>query len=75
MSELKGKSLRVFLTDGTPNGILTAEIVNWKGHVVSAPRTKLAVLSQQVVHSDWIFQGVGAESNNWKAITMNTLVL
>ncbi|OSQ44800.1 GIY-YIG nuclease family protein [Thalassospira sp. MCCC 1A01428] len=36
-----GRSIRLFLVDGTPNGILTAEIMNWTGHVLSAPRTRL----------------------------------
>ncbi len=25
----QGRSLRLFLVDGTPNGLLTAEIMNW----------------------------------------------
>lgn len=36
-----GRSVRLFLAEGTPTGILTAEIVNWTGHILSAPRTKL----------------------------------
>lgn len=40
MSE--GKSVRLFLADGTPGGLLTAEIMNWTGHVVAAPRSDLA---------------------------------
>lgn len=36
-----GRSVRLFLAEGTPTGILTAEIVNWTGHVLSAPRTRL----------------------------------
>ncbi|WP_343681965.1 GIY-YIG nuclease family protein [Acinetobacter baylyi] len=39
-----GKSIKMFLADGSPNGILTAEIINWTGHVLSAPRTKLSEL-------------------------------
>ncbi len=39
-----GKSVKLFLVDGTPNGILTAEIINWTGHVLSAPRSKLPEL-------------------------------
>ena len=38
-----GRSVRLFLAEGTPTGVLTAEIVNWTGHVISAPRTKLEV--------------------------------
>ncbi len=39
-----GKSIRIFLAEGLPSGILTAEIVNWTGHVLSAPRSKLTAL-------------------------------
>lgn len=39
-----GKSVRLFLADGTPGGLLTAEIMNWTGHVISAPRSDLAAL-------------------------------
>lgn len=39
-----GKQVRIFLVDGNPNGVLTAEITNWTGHVVAAPRTSLDVI-------------------------------
>jgi len=39
-----GKLIRLFLVDGTPGGLLTAEIGNWTGHVVAAPRSDLAAL-------------------------------
>jgi hypothetical protein len=39
-----GKSVRLFLADGTPGGLLTAEIMNWTGHVIAAPRSDLASL-------------------------------
>lgn len=39
-----GKSVRLFLADGTPGGLTTAEIMNWTGHVITAPRSDLAVL-------------------------------
>lgn len=39
-----GKSVRLFLADGTPGGITTAEIINWTGHVVSCSRSDLATL-------------------------------
>ena len=44
-----GKSIKLFLVDGSINGILTAEIINWTGHVLSAPRTKLLDLIQREV--------------------------
>ncbi|WP_438766580.1 GIY-YIG nuclease family protein [Kushneria sp. TE3] len=40
----QGRSIRLFLVDGTPNGLLTAEIMNWTGHVLTGPRTKLSEL-------------------------------
>ncbi|TKR53271.1 GIY-YIG nuclease family protein [Allopusillimonas ginsengisoli] len=43
----QGRSLRLFLVDGSPNGLLTAEIMNWTGHVLSGPRTKLSELVQR----------------------------
>lgn len=39
-----GKSVRLFLAEGTPGGLLTAEIMNWTGYVVAAPRSDLAAL-------------------------------
>ena len=36
-----GRSIRLFLADGVPGGIITAEIVNWTGHVMVAPRSRL----------------------------------
>ncbi len=41
---MKGKSIKIFLADGSPNGILTAEIMNWTGHVLCSPRSKIAEL-------------------------------
>jgi len=42
-----GRSIRLFLVDGTPNGLLSAEIMNWTGHVLTGPRSKLAELLQR----------------------------
>lgn len=42
-----GRSIRLFLVDGTPNGPLTAEIMNWTGHVMTGPRSKLTELVQR----------------------------
>jgi hypothetical protein len=37
-----GRTVRLFLVDGSPTGILTAEIMNWTGHILVAPRSSLA---------------------------------
>lgn len=36
-----GKTIRLFLVDGTPNGLTTAELSNWTGIGVKIPRIKL----------------------------------
>lgn len=36
-----GKSVRLFLVDGSPTGLITAEIMNWTGHILTAPRTRI----------------------------------
>ena len=41
---MSGKQIRLFLVDGTPGGLTTAEITNWTGHVLSARRSDLADL-------------------------------
>lgn len=44
---MKGKTIRIFLADGAPNGVLTAEIINWTGKVIVSPRAQLAELLQR----------------------------
>lgn len=38
----KGRSLELYFVDGHPDGMLTAEVFNWTGHVLRIPRTQLA---------------------------------
>jgi len=40
----QGRSIRLFLVDGSPNGLLTAEIMNWTGHTLTGPRSRLTEL-------------------------------
>ena len=37
----KGRSLELFFIDGKPDGMLTAEVFNWTGHVLMTPRTQI----------------------------------
>ncbi|GLP86231.1 GIY-YIG nuclease family protein [Tritonibacter mobilis] len=37
-----GRSLELYFVDGHPDGMLTAEVFNWTGHVLRIPRTQLA---------------------------------
>ena len=40
-SSTVGRSLELYFIDGRPDGMLTAELFNWTGHVLLAPRTQL----------------------------------
>lgn len=42
---MKGRTVRIYLVDGTPSGVLTAEIMNWTGRVTVAPRSQLPDLA------------------------------
>ena len=41
---MSGKQVKLYLVDGTPGGLTTADITNWTGSVVSARRSDLAEL-------------------------------
>lgn len=47
MSASNGRTLKLFLVDGVPNGLLTAEIMNWTGDVITGPRSRLGELIQR----------------------------
>lgn len=36
-----GRSLELYFIDGQPDGMLTAEVFNWTGHVLMTPRTRI----------------------------------
>jgi hypothetical protein len=38
----QGRSLELFFIDGRPDGMLTAEVFNWTGHVLMTPRTQVS---------------------------------
>ena len=37
----KGRALELFFIDGSPDGLLTAEVFNWTGHFLVAPRLQI----------------------------------
>lgn len=43
----QGRSIRLFLVDGTSRGLLTVDIVNWTGHVLTGPRSRLGEVVQR----------------------------
>lgn len=52
----QGCSIRLFLVDGGHNGVLTAEIMNWTGHVLTGPRSKLSEILEGP-EGTWIHSG------------------
>lgn len=45
---MTGKQVRLFLADGTVGGLVTAEIMNWTGHLIQGRRTDLKQIRQRV---------------------------
>jgi hypothetical protein len=43
-AQRSGRQIRLFLVDGTPLGIVTAEIMMWTGKALTAPRSRIADL-------------------------------
>jgi Domain of unknown function (DUF4357) len=41
VSSIRGRTIRLFLVDGSASGLLAAEVMNWSGKVLAAPRTQL----------------------------------
>lgn len=57
---MSGKTIRLFLIDGRPQGLRTAEVGNWTGLALVCPRTELAKLSQrETVHGTGVYILVG----------------
>ena len=44
---MSGRTVKIFLVDGIPGGIITAEIMNWTGKFMVTPRSRLADLAQR----------------------------
>jgi hypothetical protein len=42
--QLPGRSIRLFLADGIPQGLIVAEVGNWTGKALAAPRSRMAEL-------------------------------
>jgi len=45
MLMVQGKTIRLYLVDGVPTGMLTAEIINWTGKVIVSSRAQLPGLA------------------------------
>lgn len=62
---MAGRSVRMFLVDGTPQGLRTAEVGMWTGQALVAPRTELARLGKRrEVHGTGVYVLVGPSEEN-----------
>ena len=47
-----GRQIKLFLVDGSPAGIITAEVVNWTGKALSPSRSRLGQLIRRLA-GEW----------------------
>jgi len=59
---MAGKHIELFLVDGEPGGITTADITGWAGRILSGPRTALSrLLSREEAHSNGVYLLLGED--------------
>jgi len=59
-SRPEGRSLELYFIDGRPDGMLTAEVFNWTGHILMAPRTQIgAALARKEAHYTGVYLLLG----------------
>ena len=55
-------TIKIFLVNGTPNGLRTAELSNWSGKAVAAPRTELnELLKRPELNSPGVYFLTGSD--------------
>jgi len=65
VSGVLGRSVRLFLVDGKSTGLITAEIMNWTGHVLTGPRSQLPrILSRPEVARTGIYLLYGRDPDD-----------
>lgn len=60
-----GRSLELYFIDGKPDGMQTAEIFNWTGHVLFTPRTRIkAALERKEAQYTGVYLLLGEKEGN-----------
>lgn len=63
-----GRSLELFYIDGRSDGMLTAEVFNWTGHVLMTPRTQLpTALNRQEARYTGVYLLLGEQNGEPRA--------
>lgn len=71
MSSPLGRSVRLYLVDGTATGLITAEIMNWTGHVLAGSRSGLpAFLKRRELDRTGIYFLTGQDPANPDALQL-----
>ena len=67
-----GKTIRLYLADGSPTGPIVAEIINWTGQVIVVPRAQLHEMAKrEELQRTGVYVLVGPERR--RAATGSTL--
>ena len=60
-----GRSLRLYLVDGSASGIVTVEIGNWSGHILFSPRTRIeTALARDEVSRTGVYVLIGPDEED-----------
>ena len=66
---MQGATIKIFLVNGNPEGLRTAEISNWTGKAIAAPRTELKeFISRNELNSPGIYILVGVDSISGESV-------
>ena len=66
---MSGKHIELFLVDGEPGGITTANISGWTGHILSGPRTALTrLLDREEAHRNGVYLLLGDDPDAIESI-------
>ena len=64
---MQAATIKLFLVHGSPNGLRTAELSNWSGKAIAAPRTEISeLLKREEIFSPgfYLLTGVDPESGD-----------
>ena len=65
-----GKTVRIYLADGSPSGIRHAELVNWTGQAMVCPRSRIGELKEwKEAHRPGVYFLLGEDPKDSKPMT------
>jgi hypothetical protein len=65
VNSLQATTIKLFLVHGSPNGLRTAELSNWSGKAIAAPRTEIShLLKREELSSPGFYLLTGVEPDS-----------